>query len=121
MRSLTVKTVFPGSDTRLISPLCKSRTIEYVVESPSPVPFPGSFVVKNGSKMRDWILSGTPGPLSEISTTTHPWSTFVRMVISPFAPKCISSIIEEIGPHLIQLATIRNNVRDSLFILPADL
>ena len=39
-------------------PLCS--TIPYTVESPSPVPFPGSLVVKNGSKMRAWLAGPCP-------------------------------------------------------------
>jgi hypothetical protein len=33
-------------------------------ESPSPVPSPTGFVVKNGSKIRLRTLSGMPGPAS---------------------------------------------------------
>ena len=42
----------------------------YTVESPRPVPFPGSFVVKNGSKMRSRISSGMPCPVS-LTTSVH--------------------------------------------------
>ena len=38
---------------------------------PNPAPLPTSLVVKNGSKMRSWISSGMPGPLSEISTSNR--------------------------------------------------
>jgi hypothetical protein len=66
-----VKHVSPGREVTVIAPWCFSVTIEYVVESPSPVPRPGSFVVKNGSNSLCWIDDGIPGPSSTISTTTQ--------------------------------------------------
>jgi len=53
----------PGVPESEISPPC-SLTMLYVIESPSPVPVPTSFVVKNGSKTRLAILAGIPGPVS---------------------------------------------------------
>src|SRR5580692_1136094 len=49
--SLTWKHVAPGFDSTLMNPRC-CRTIRCAVSSPSPSPWPGGFVVKNGSKMR---------------------------------------------------------------------
>ena len=45
-----------------IRPPC-SCTIAYATVSPSPVPFPTSFVVKNGSKILLFISAGNPGPV----------------------------------------------------------
>ena len=52
-----------GESASVISPPC-SLTMLYVIERPRPVPAPTSFVVKNGSKIRDWISSAMPGPES---------------------------------------------------------
>ena len=61
-----MKQVSPGTDVTLIVPWCRSVTMEYVVESPSPVPFPGSLVVKKGSNTLCWIDEAMPGPSSTI-------------------------------------------------------
>src|SRR3990167_3794823 len=37
-------------------------TIPRHSESPRPVPWPGGFVVKKGSKIRPWISGGMPAP-----------------------------------------------------------
>jgi len=55
----------------MMRPPC-SFTIPWQMDSPSPVPSPSPFVVKNGSKMRPAISSGIPGPLSVTLTAT--WS-----------------------------------------------
>jgi len=47
------------------------RTMVKAVESPSPVPFPTSFVVKKGSKMRLMTSGGMPPPVS--ATVTRTW------------------------------------------------
>src|SRR5687768_1283207 len=41
-----------------------SSTVRATIARPSPVPFPGSFVVKNGSNTRSRSASATPGPSS---------------------------------------------------------
>ncbi len=45
-------------------------TMPYTVASPSPVPLPASFVVKNGSKILDIVSLSMPLPVSltDIST-----------------------------------------------------
>src|SRR3989442_1553334 len=61
--------------------------------SPRPVPCPGGLVVKNGSKMRDRISSGTPGPSSSNSTSTSPRCRRERTVSRP-RPSIASSAFE---------------------------
>ncbi len=61
----------------LTSPPC-SCTIPYTMESPRPVPTPAGLVVKNGSKMRDTISGGMPGPSSDTSS---------RQAVSREAPR----------------------------------
>src|SRR3990172_2025346 len=46
-------------------------TIPYTVERPSPVPFPGGLVVKNGSKTRDRIFTSIPHPVSLTRNVTY--------------------------------------------------
>ena len=50
-------------------PLC--LTIPYTVDSPSPVPFPISLVVKNGSKTRWAVSSSIPVPVSATASMTY--------------------------------------------------
>src|SRR5690606_16495869 len=51
----------PGSvDTSTFPPI--SATVPATIASPRPVPSPGSFVVKKGSKMAPRCSSGMPGP-----------------------------------------------------------
>jgi hypothetical protein len=54
--------------------------------SPSPVPWPAGFVVKNGSKIRSRISGATPGPVSQMSTNTGSRSFPVRTVSTPAWP-----------------------------------
>ena len=46
-----------------------ARTMSSVVERPSPVPKPGGLVVKKGSKMRAWVMSSIPAPVSLTEST----------------------------------------------------
>jgi hypothetical protein len=61
---------FPGTLSTPIDPPWPS-TIPWHIESPSPVPWPEGFVVKNGSKIRAAISGGIPGPLSVTRRTTR--------------------------------------------------
>src|SRR5690606_37609625 len=71
--SVTVN-VAPSPSTlsaRMVPPMLSTRR-EHTAR-PRPVPFPGSFVVTNGSKICSSSLRGMPGPLSATTTsTTHP-------------------------------------------------
>ena len=59
----------PGVEsTQMKPPLC--FTTPYTVASPSPVPFPCSFVVKNGSKMRAFVSGVMPWPVSVTASIT---------------------------------------------------
>src|SRR5713226_3877169 len=42
----------------------------YTVERPRPVPF-APLVVKNGSKMRDWVSLSMPRPVSAMASMTY--------------------------------------------------
>ena len=53
--------------THMSPPLC--LMIPYTVESPSPVPLPASFVVKNGSNIRCRVDSSIPTPVSVTTST----------------------------------------------------
>src|SRR5690349_20067289 len=78
----TWKRVSPGTDLTVIRPRA-FLTMRLTMSSPKPVPSPTPFVVKKGSKMRDWTSAGMPGPLSAISTRTKSFSRAVRMVSLP--------------------------------------
>ncbi len=45
-------------------------TMPYTIESPNPVPFPFSLVVKKGSKMRACVAASIPKPLSDTANRT---------------------------------------------------
>ena len=59
----------PGSLYTQMSPQ-DCFTMPCTVASPSPVPCPCSFVVKNGSNMRARVSSVIPTPVSATVTTT---------------------------------------------------
>ena len=48
-----------------------SAMMRWQRESPKPVPTPGGFVVKKGSKRRVWISGGMPGPVSATCRMTR--------------------------------------------------
>jgi hypothetical protein len=59
----------PGAlSTSMPPPLC--ATMPYTVESPSPVPLPRPFVVKNGSKTRARVAASMPDPVSVTASST---------------------------------------------------
>src|SRR5580704_87661 len=60
---------FTALSTQIYPPLC--FTIPYTVERPSPVPFPSSLVVKNGSKILDFVCSSIPCPVSATTISTY--------------------------------------------------
>jgi len=59
----------PGALRTRTSPRLCFR-IPHTVESPSPVPLPASFVVKNGSKRRDRVAASMPVPSSDTEILT---------------------------------------------------
>jgi len=63
-------------------------TIPYTVERPSPVPFPASLVVKNGSKRRERVFSSIPWPVSLTARTT--WGPRAPLPL-PLAPNVTSA------------------------------
>lgn len=75
------------SESNLILPLC-SLTMLNTMESPSPVPLPGSLVVKNGSKMLFMFLSEIPDPVSVkimmLSLLSRSTMVSIVMLPSPF-------------------------------------
>ena len=56
-----------------MTPLCP--TIPRTADNPRPVPFPTSFVVKKGSKMRACVAESIPVPVSTVSMTYGPAMT----------------------------------------------
>ena len=59
----------PGSlSTVMHPPLC--LTMPKTVARPSPVPLPAPLVVKNGSKMRAFVASSIPVPVSVTPSMT---------------------------------------------------
>src|SRR6476619_2986868 len=73
---------FPTSLSTRILPPCRSA-MRRLTESPSPVPSPSFFVVKNGSKIRGSTVGGMPEPVSLTSTRHTPSATDVRIVSTP--------------------------------------
>ena len=64
------ETLARGSESTATVPPCDS-TIEYVIDSPNPVPAPGSLVVKNGVNRCGTTSSGIPAPESATRTCTR--------------------------------------------------
>jgi len=57
-------------ESTVISPPWRPTTMRREMSSPSPVPWPTSLVVKNGSNTCGRTSGGMPGPVSATSTTT---------------------------------------------------
>ncbi len=76
---------FPSSVESRMRPPC-SRTMPWLIESPSPVPSPSGLVVKNGSNTWAAMLSGIPGPLSVTSTATPSSQRRARTTMVPGRP-----------------------------------
>ena len=72
-------------------------TMPYTVERPSPVALPRSFVVKNGSKMRVFVSSLIPAPLSRTSNRAY----------RPAATPMPSTTLGVVDLHLIGLDGMR--------------
>src|SRR5467141_1050876 len=53
----------------MLPPVC--FTMPYTVERPRPVPRPAGFVVKKGSKIRDFVFSSMPHPVSVTASITY--------------------------------------------------
>src|SRR5262249_6319020 len=56
----------PGSVTTSIVPPCCFTTMSWLIDSPSPVPSPAGFVVKNGLKIFSLTSGAIPVPLSRM-------------------------------------------------------
>ena len=70
-----------------------SEMIPLQIASPSPVPSPVGFVVKNGSKIRSRFAFGMPLPVSEISTATRSSSAAairIRISFSSGVPRSMA-------------------------------
>ncbi|OGS05890.1 MAG: hypothetical protein A3I76_01240 [Elusimicrobia bacterium RIFCSPLOWO2_02_FULL_61_11] len=77
----------PGLFSAQILPLCPA-TMPKEMDRPRPVPFPGSLVVKKGSKILSMQSAGIPGPLSATSTRMKPPIFLVLMDRSFFPSWC---------------------------------
>ena len=73
---------------------------------PRPVPLPTSLVVKNGSKARACTSGVMPWPLSVISTTTWSPSRRVANRSVPVPVHRVDGVVDEVGPHLVQLRRV---------------
>jgi len=83
----------PGSVTNSIVPPCCFTTMSWLKDSPSTVPSPAGFVVKNGLKIFSWMSVGIPVPLSRMRTST----------LSPRFDRIVSvGMFEHVGPHQYQ-------------------
>ena len=63
-REISKTAPLPGPDLTVIFPPCLFTMMSYEMDKPKPDPFPGSFVVKNGSNILFRMFSGMPGPSS---------------------------------------------------------
>ena len=93
----------PGTEVTVRSPWCLPTTIRHEMSSPSPVPEPTGLVVKNGSKIRSTTPSGMPGPVSATSTSSQSSTRRVVRVSVPCAVHRLRRVVDEVGPHLVEL------------------
>ena len=109
--SRTRNTVSPGRLSTPISPPCRS-TMRREMSRPRPVPLPTPLVVKNGSNAWCLRLVGHPGAgvadlhnhAFAVGTRRHP----KRAV----ALHRVESVVDEVRPHLVELAGERLDPRD---------
>ena len=98
--------VRPGSLSTSIRPPWRAIT-PCEMWSPSPVPRPGSFVVKNGSKSRSRMSGGMPEPESPIVTRTPipsgVGSGSAATISEPRAVHRVHRVVDEVRPDLVQL------------------
>src|ERR1035437_2260301 len=80
----------PGAMSSRMVPRCRSMMLRQTV-SPSPVPRPASFVVKNGSNTRSRRPAGTPGPVSHTSISAASFPALARMVSVTTPPAGVAS------------------------------
>src|SRR5262249_23343164 len=66
-----------GCVSTSIVPPCCLTTMSWLIDSPSPVPSPAGFVVKNGLKIFSLTSGGMPVPLSRIVISTRSPRFFV--------------------------------------------
>ena len=80
-------------------------------DRPRPVPSPLALVVKNGSKIRAATSGGMPGPCPGSPPPRRLFSTLVS--IRDLAPPVhgLYRVVDEVGPHLVQLTDVRRNRR----------
>jgi hypothetical protein len=99
------------------------------VASPSPVPFPTPFFVKNGSKRRAFVAASMPRPVSRIvSVTNDPgWASLpqrdassgerIAFAVSidsvPPPGHLVARIDDEVDDHLLQLPRVGLNAREA--------
>src|SRR3954447_18701667 len=104
-------------------PPCCFTTISWLIESPSPVPSPGGFVVKKGSNILDLMLPGIPVPLSRMRISTL-WPRFRvlstrvgrKFASSPFPfaiGRCVKAVRNQIEQNARDL--LRVNIRLTCF------
>ena len=91
----------------MIVPPCRSTTMRRAMSRPRPVPLPTSLVVKNASNARAATSGGMPGPVSPISTTTSSPSAAVATRSVPGAVHRVDGVVDQVGPHLVELAGVR--------------
>ena len=90
--------------------------------SPSPVPLPTSFVVKNGSKMRSGCEM--PGPLSRNAISI--WSARDETCDLDLSRAAhflyrVVGVVQNIQKHLLQLVRIADGQRQFLGVVFADI
>ena len=93
----------PGRESSVSEPSWRSTTTCRAVASPSPVPRPTSFVVKNESNTLSRISFGNPG------TVVGDLDDGTRAVAAgghgdrALRPERVNRVVEQVGPHLVEL------------------
>ena len=106
----------PGSLVTSILPPSLSTWV-FVTNNPSPVSFPGSFVVKKGSNIFPLISPGMPGPVSLNTILTSPSTASPAPPSSRFRPTasaisqlhrpCTAGVPPVVSPRRITLKEAR--------------
>ena len=71
--------------------------------------------------MRSRFSGGMPGPSSAMSTSAQSPSRLVAIVIVPLLAERVDRVVEQVGPHLVELRAAHGELRQRAVVVAHDL
>ena len=110
-----------GPESKLSDPRWRSSTIRRAVSRPRPVPWPTSFVVKNGSKTCSCDVGRDPravvGDVDDDALAVAPRAHRDRALVA----ERVDRVVEQVRPHLVELGAADGQLRQRAVVVAADL